>query len=252
MLHGHARFIDSLISLENTKYDYRNTSISAHEGEFLWKIIRDNGYHKTIEIGCALGVSSLYICDAASQTSHSEHTIIDPKQTSDWDGIGIRNLVAHGFSRYALIEKPSELALPALLEESESFDFGFIDGWHTFDHALIDFFYLNRLIRVGGMIVFDDAKWPSIAKLIRYLYKYPAYKIVLPPTIDFQSPRRNLRKRLTTTYRKLLEAVLRVDPHGFISRWIIPEWMWRKALPPIIGLKKIAADQRSWDWYEKF
>ncbi len=252
MLHGHARFIDSLISLEKTKYDYRNTSISAHEGEFLWKIIRENGYQKTIEIGCALGVSSLYICDAASQFNQSSHTIIDPKQTSDWDGIGIRNLEAHGVSRYSLIEEHSELALPKLLEENHSYDFGFIDGWHTFDHSLIDFFYLNRLIRVGGMIVFDDAKWPSIAKLIRYLYKYPAYNIVLPPKIDYDSPRPNLRQRLAQAYRRLMDGVLQVDPYGLISRWLIPDWIWRKALPPIIGLKKIANDQRAWDWYEKF
>ena len=176
----HPRFSDTLIPLENTKYDYRETSISTQDGEFLWHLIRDNGYRKTIEIGCALGISSLYICDAVSKFSNPSHTIIDPKQETGWSNIGIRNLRARSISHFSFSKEPSELALPKLLERNETFDFGFIDGWHTFDHALLDFFYLNRLIGIGGLIVFDDANWPSISRLLRYIIRYPAYKVTSP------------------------------------------------------------------------
>lgn len=44
-----------------------HSSISHDEGEFIWRLIRDNAIDRSIEVGCAFGVSSLYICDALSQ-----------------------------------------------------------------------------------------------------------------------------------------------------------------------------------------
>jgi hypothetical protein len=35
--------------------------------------------------------------------------------------------------------------------------------------------------RFSDTLVFDDANWPSIAKLLKYLSQYPAYEVVLPP-----------------------------------------------------------------------
>ena len=37
------------------------------------------------------------------------------------------------------------------------FDFIFIDGWHTFDYTLVDMFYADRLLRIGGYLLIDDA-----------------------------------------------------------------------------------------------
>ncbi|MTI29215.1 class I SAM-dependent methyltransferase, partial [Xanthovirga aplysinae] len=106
------------------------------------------------------------------------HTIIDPYQTSDWKNIGITNLRKANIDFFELIEKPSEIALPQLLNEKRKYDFALIDGWHTFDHTLIDFFYLNRLINTGGIIVIDDVGLPSINKLMRYILNYPAYELI--------------------------------------------------------------------------
>ena len=252
MTHDHPRFSDTLIPLEKTEYDYRKTSTSQQEGEFLWNLVRENLYHKTIEIGCALGVSSLYICDAASQFSNPSHTIIDPKQTSDWSSIGIRNLQAHGVSFLSLVEEPSELALPKLLERKETFDFGFIDGWHTFDHSLLDFFYLNRMIRVGGMIVFDDADWPSISKLLRYLSKYPAYKIVLPPRESLKASHLTLRQQLLRFLCYGARFIPQSSRKKIFSERVISGQIRETTLSSIVGLMKVAEDKRRWDWYEPF
>ncbi len=223
MMHHHPRFTDTLLRLEATKFDYRKTSLSRDKGEFIWNLIRENNYQKTIEIGCALGVSSLYICDAISESDNPAHTIVDPNQTSGWASIGTRNLEERNISFFTLIEEPSEIALPKLLEKKQIFDFGLIDGWHTFDHTLIDFFYLNRLTKVGGMIVIDDANWPSISKLLKYLIKYPSYELILD-------------SKDRTLY--LVDDLL--DPNK------------DTLFPAIVGLKKVADDQRRWDWYEPF
>lgn len=223
MNHHHPRFADTLIRLESTKFDYRQTSLSRNKGEFIWNLIRENNYQKTIEIGCALGVSSLYICDAISDSDNPSHTIVDPNQTSGWASIGTRNLEERNIGFFTLIEEPSEIALPKLLEKKEIFDFGLIDGWHTFDHTLIDFFYLNRVIKVGGMIVIDDANWPSISKLLKYLIKYPSYELVL----DSKDKSSYLKDDLFDPNKDTL-------------------------FPAIVGLKKHADDLRRWDWYEPF
>lgn len=55
-------------------------------------------------------------------------------------------------------------------------DLGYIDGCHDFDHAFIDFFYLDRMIPAGGILGFNDAGWPTVFKVIRYLQKHREYK----------------------------------------------------------------------------
>ena len=49
----------------------------------------------------------------------------------------------------------SYIALPKLLEKYKYnyFDFIFIDGFHTFDYTLVDFFFSNLLLKINGIIV---------------------------------------------------------------------------------------------------
>jgi len=35
-------------------------------------------------------------------------------------------------------------------------DFAFVDGWHTFDYTLIDFFYIDKILRSGGLVSFHS------------------------------------------------------------------------------------------------
>ena len=242
------QFYNSLIPLDNTPFDYQLTSVPKENCEYIWKLIRKKRYKNTIEIGCALGVSSLYICDAISQFNNPFHTIIDPKQKSDWHNIGIRNLQKHDLNFFNLIEEPSELALPKLLEQKYTFDMAFIDGWHTFDHALVDFFYLNRMIKVGGIIVFDDATWNSISKLIRYISNYPAYKTLLPPVEPLSTFRQKLFHFLCMGV-KFIPLTIRRE---IFSERVILDQIRKPKYPRIVGLMKVSEDTRMFDWYVPF
>jgi hypothetical protein len=83
-----------------------------------------------------------------------------------------------------VMETTSYRALPKLLEEVLSghrprFHLIYIDGWHTFDYTLVDFFYADLLLETNGVIVLDDIKHKPVQKCLKYIDKnYPHYRLV--------------------------------------------------------------------------
>jgi predicted O-methyltransferase YrrM len=74
-----------------------------------------------------------------------------------FDGLGLANLDRAGYARLVEFhDEPSYRALPALEAAGQRIEFAFIDGWHTFDYVMVDFFYVDRMLRVGGIVVLDD------------------------------------------------------------------------------------------------
>src|SRR5262249_62210721 len=90
-------------------------------------------------------------------------------------------------------EQPSFRALARFEAEQRRFDFAFIDGFHTFDYALVDAFLVDRLLNVGGAVAFDDADWPSVRRVVRYVATNLAYTVhaSMPPRhAAWSAPRR--------------------------------------------------------------
>jgi len=228
-------------------------SIDPVEGKFINKQILNIKAHKSIEIGCAYGISSLFICRALSQMGdEAKHYIIDPNQSKEWKSIGINNLAISGYNFYRLFEEKSEIVLPKLLANDEVFDFAFIDGWHTFDHALIDFFYLNRMIKINGVIVFDDCGMPALNRLIRYISNYPCYRVIdLVKVSNYTISRKTLNLfkaglgfSLSMLPKKIMheifdDSVMRIDKKLMLNS-------------SMVAIEKISNDERPWYWYKHF
>ena len=51
--------------------------------------------------------------------------------------------------------------LARLISENESFDFIYVDGSHTAPDVLTDACMTWGLLRVGGIVLFDDYQWPD-------------------------------------------------------------------------------------------
>lgn len=228
-------------------------NVDQDEGEFLRKMIALCNAQNTIEVGCAMGISSLYICSALAIKQEKKHTIIDPMQSTDWENIGRCNLDRAGVDFYQIIEEPSETALPRLLAEGHQFDFGFIDGWHTFDHTLLDFYYLDRLIKVGGIIVIDDVSFSGIRKAVRYILNYPNYELV--GTVKVEN-HRNLKKRLydgiISSFVPITKCFPKKMAYRIFSSNIIERDEKLGINASMVALRKVADDNRRWDWYEDF
>ena len=161
------------------------SAMTAEEGGVLQRLVRDSHAQVTLEVGLANGVSALFICEALAANGGGRHIAIDPHQAG-WHGAGLRSLERAGYRHMLEFhEAPSHRTLPALDAAGTRVDFALIDGWHTFDYALVDFFYIDRLLRVGGVVAFDDAlSYPALRRLVRYVARNRHYRAV-----EAESPR---------------------------------------------------------------
>ena len=163
-----------------------HSAIKQTEGDYIYKTINadSNKYIKCLEVGMACGTSAFYILSNLKSTLIS----VDPFQSTQWESHGIDLLKELDLnSSHELIQKKNFIALPEVLSlyGENSFDFIFIDGWHTFDYTLIDFFYASLLVRVSGSIVIDDALHPGVTKCVQYIRtNYPNFeKLDSPNTV---------------------------------------------------------------------
>lgn len=225
-----------------------DSAIDPREGQFLFDLIaQDDAVLRTLEVGCAFGLSSLHICDALNGRAGAAHTIIEPFP-EQWDNLGAIHLEQAGVSFHRMIHDRSEFVLPQLLREQERasaapFDLVFIDGFHTLDHTLMDCYYANRLLRVGGYLVVDDLWMPSVRKVVNYLMTYPCFELcgaVNDPPRPV-SPGRQARRRLRAALRRAL---------GLAPPTPVYKFEYERLRPTMVALKKIAEDQRPWDWYD--
>jgi len=168
---------------ENTNI---NSSIKLEEGNFLYNIINEYKLKRCLEVGMAYGISSMYILLGLKKLKKDDIKLdsIDPFQETQWNNFGVKLIKKIKMEKYhKLYEDKSYIILPKLLEKKNEYDLIFIDGWHTFDYTLLDFFYANLLLRKGGIIVIDDAYHQGVNKCLRYLdSNYKNYKRIKSPS----------------------------------------------------------------------
>lgn len=180
----------------------------------------------SLEIGCAMGVSTLAILYALEKQNSGHHTAIDPNQTATgphcWDGIGSTMIHEAALDhRFTLIEKPSHLALPELLSQGARFDLIFIDGWHSFDYAFVDCFYCDLLLNEGGILIFDDWRMPPVHHVCWFLESHKKYSGITPQPLRHPlNPWNRFRERIKSNnadlewgsiraYRKVSDTTVR-------------------------------------------
>jgi methyltransferase family protein len=136
--------------------------------------------------------------------------------------------------------EPSYLALPSLVSQGTKVDFAFIDGWHTFDYALTDFFYVDLLLRPGGVVVIDDTDFPSVWRLCRFIVTNLAYSVAGRVPLQSEStpgPLFSVTNSLWAVGDKI-GSIIRGDGLYRHSR--------------CIAFRKDADDTRSWDFHHRF
>lgn len=177
-------------------------SLPLEDGRGLNRIVREIKPKRSLEIGMALGLSTLFIFDALPDDAH--HTAIDPFQTTWFDDFGPHLVNQAGYAdRFRIVREPSYLVLPRLAEANEQFEFVFIDGNHRFDYTLVDFFLVDKILAVGGTVVFHDMWMPSVRKVVSFIRQnridafHPDPRF-MPPTNSFPNA---IREACRLTWR---------------------------------------------------
>ena len=144
-------------------------SIERAQGEALRDLAVAEHAQRTVEVGLALGMSALFLCQAVLRHG-GRHVAIDPFQRESWNGAGVRTLREAGVEGLVdVIEEESQLALPRLVGEGREFDFAFVDGDHRFEGVFLDVYYMARLVRPGGLVVVDDMWMPAVRMAVAYV-----------------------------------------------------------------------------------
>jgi predicted O-methyltransferase YrrM len=199
-----------------------------------------------IEVGLAFGVSTLHILDAMEP--YGGMLIgMDPAQHDEtWRGGGLQNVKRAGFAdRYLFHEEASQVVLPRLAAAGTRIQFAFIDGWHTFDHTLVDFFFIDKMLDVGGIVVLDDVGYPSIRRLCHFILSNRRYSIV-----DIvRYPSQTLRQRLKRVAQAIVHRIVRDD---FTPTSTTRAQQWNIASAELISLRKEGEDTRSFDHFVAF
>jgi hypothetical protein len=150
------------------------------EVDVLKELVHLSAAGDALEIGMARASSSVAILSALP--ANGRLTSIDPFQLRENDGYGGRVVEQTGFAaRHTLLAEYDYVALPRLLDEGRRFQFVFIDGYHAFDYAMLDFFYANLLVPANGIIAFHDSGWPSIYRVCEFVERNVGYARVGPP-----------------------------------------------------------------------
>ena len=236
---------------EGNEHDF-HSGIDENESRFLSDLIDRFSPNRSVEVGCAYGISSLCICQALQRNSESpHHTIIDPFQNTQWNGVGLFHLERCGFNFVDHIDELSEFALPQLLREKGEghFDFALIDGMHTMDHTLLDMFYMTRLLKVGGLLVVDDVNMPPVNRAVRYVMNYPCYEFA--GKADHQIAKKVKRLSAAQSAMRLVSHLVPKREH-FFSGSVLHSHKKLGLDSSMVAIQKVAKDERKWSWYKHF
>jgi predicted O-methyltransferase YrrM len=153
-------------------------NVSLDEAAQIANVIRQHRCVTTAETGVAFGISALAICAALRENGDGAamHFGIDPNQASEYNNAALRLLSEHKLQeRFTLLHGPTHLEAPKLLEKDVRLDFAFVDGWHTFDYTLIDFFFMDKMLKPNGIIGFHDSHGPAKRKVAKFLLSHRRY-----------------------------------------------------------------------------
>jgi predicted O-methyltransferase YrrM len=221
--------------------------IPRDECELLYRQVAATGATQAVEVGMAFGISTLCLCDALCRNTSLEAgqrphlVVVDPFQNGNiWQGVGLAQIRSAGFDDVVQFhERPSQVVLPELAAKEYRIQFAFIDGSHMFDEVLIDFFYLDQMLEIGGVIVFDDVGLQPVNAVVRFVLANRDYELVevleqLPTGVG------NRGKRLV---KRSLRRLGRTDKDPAPARQALfrqIEWAYS------VALRKVAPDSRPW------
>jgi predicted O-methyltransferase YrrM len=222
------------------------------EGSAIHDLVVEERPRTTLEIGLAFGLSALFICQGLRQLGGGRHIAIDPNQHSDFEGAGLAHLGQAGYADMVTFhEEPAHRVLPRLEADGLTVDLALIDGMHLFDYALVDFFYVDRLLKVGGLLLVDDVGLPSIAKMVRFARTNRGY------VEESASPGTRSYRRAGRRFKRIRRGIGSLGSYARFALGADGQEVVGAEIPSpredsLACLRKVAADDRHWTHFVPF
>lgn len=214
-----------------------HSETNEEQCQFLQKIIQEHQCKTTLEIGLAYGMSALAMVEEVAK-NNGTHIVVEVGQKY-WGNNGLDLLEQTGYMdsiRY--IEEYSYNALPKLLAEGTELDLAYIDSTKLMDYLMVDYFYIDKMLKIGGFLIFDDVTFSSIRQLMRYLVQLPHYEVY--STLPENSP---------IQYSKFKQMIKRkiLEPSEFLDKTDYEFGINTHC----VALVKKGKDERNWDWHKR-
>jgi predicted O-methyltransferase YrrM len=138
--------------------------MTFQQAQAMRDVILQNRFKNLLELGFRHGVSTCYMAAVLDELGGGKITTIDLDTARDAQPNIDALLADLGLARLVTVfYEPTSYTwrLMKMLEEDPSprFDFCYIDGAHDWATDGFAFFLVDRLLRPGGLILFDDLDW---------------------------------------------------------------------------------------------
>ena len=232
--------------------DGSSAKVHSHAGPAHGELIRNAVAacqpRTACEVGLAFGISTLYILDAMHSCGDGLLVGMDPAQHDPtWRGGGLHNVKRAGFTEsYEFHEEPSQVVLPRLAAEGRRIQFAYLDGWHTFDHTLVDFFFVDQMLDPGGIVILDDVGYPGLRRACHFIVTNRDYEVFGSVPRDGVQ---GWRSSVKGVVRRVLHPLTRTDLSPSATSTEIEGAVDSSA---VIALRKVGSDSRSFDHFVHF
>ena len=220
-----------------------NSDTPRNQGMFLQKMYDEIKPEKSLEVGFAFGISTLFILEKCREYDRNErcHIVIEP---FDWGNAAIYNIKKEGLEKYIDIRKElSDRVLPTMYLKNERIQFAYVDTTKVFDIVLQDFYFIDKILDVGGVVIFDDATTPGINLVMRFINSLSHYEI-----LDKHEELKVSKKY--SIGEKIFENLIGSLPFKkrFMGNFSLKSSRELGLNYRCIAFKKIDKDKRTWDW----
>lgn len=165
----------------------------------LWELASIRGQGTIVEIGSYLGNSTVYLARAGGEVHAVDpHSLTSMSQVPAKEDISAQFL--HNIERFAVSRSIVYHRLTSV-EASLQWNSGtirllFIDGLHTHEAVLTDYYAWQKFLAPDHVVLFDDFLWPEVEQAIRELRERfrPRYFYVRGGQAMFSTRRLSLRE----------------------------------------------------------
>ena len=136
----------------------------------VYEFILETRPHQCLELGFGHGASSCYIAAALEEVGHGHLTTVDLEPEREWQRPAIEDLLERtGLAPQVTIFRESTsytwFLKRKIAEQTHNqtcqplYDFCFLDGAKNWTIDSSAFFLMDKLLKPGGWLLFDDLQW---------------------------------------------------------------------------------------------